>query len=161
VAVHQACAGARAGLRDDDLADEVHQAVWVSLPDLPAGAGRLRVFLEQPAPDLEAYLTDLARGVLRGLLRAQERRRRRETQAARPETQLLVASEAALAELLSDLLDTLTPALREHCRRRLEQPPEQPEPPPTAENEWQLDRRLRLRVQAFMADEAAGDPGEG
>ncbi len=84
-------------LRDDDAADEVVQETMLAAVKAKPSTGR----------SLRPWLATVARNVIRKRFRTTDRRRRRETAAARPERVASTAALAARAEILKRVVDAV------------------------------------------------------
>jgi hypothetical protein len=138
---------ARYGIRNPDQAEDILQLLWSRLPD-GGKEGQLRRLMEGPVPLLRA-LQRYAFHVTDTWVRSERARRRLEAAVACREQKLDPSGEEAV--LLEELLDRLSPVLREFCLRQLGRDSEAGgESLPGTDR--QRNRRLVRRVEDYLTD---------
>jgi DNA-directed RNA polymerase specialized sigma24 family protein len=129
------------GCKDPDQAEEIGQEIWEKVFEDPE---RLREVTETVNEDrLVGSLVKIADNALNCHRRAESRRQRREREVARPEGQYDTAAQEK--DDLAQLLEKLTPALREYLLECLGVLPEK-------ERSQHARRELRYRLLKMLRE---------
>jgi DNA-directed RNA polymerase specialized sigma24 family protein len=137
--------------QDFSLVDEVAARVWYGL--VKDGGALLSRFDDGRGCRLTTFVSSIAKREIKQFLRSEKRRLSRERKASRSEIQAELPLTALTADFQEQFLDKLTRSERTYFDCVLvPSAPAEVDPAYSADNRWQLQHRVRKKLEAFLTD---------
>lgn len=137
--------------QDFSLVDEVAARVWYAL--VKDGGELLSRFDQHRGCRLTTFVSSIAKREIKQLMRSEKRRMSRERKASRSEIQAEGPLTSLTADFQEQFLDKLTRSERTYFECVLvPSVPAEDDPAYSPDNRWQLQHRVRKKLEAFLTD---------